>query len=189
MRSKLIYLIFLICTICMQSGSSANNVPLRYRHFDNLLGKTRTLPVRCMTQDEFGIMWIGTSHGLYSFDGYVLRFHNHTNEITGIVYCMLMNRGTLYLGCENGLFMLNPVTSQIKALQFKQLDDVYAMDLYRGWLLLGANSGLFTYSFDTGVIKPADFFGNDVLGRILTLKVMDEKCIHRHDGCNRALQY
>nr|WP_320976806.1 two-component regulator propeller domain-containing protein [Bacteroides intestinalis] len=174
MRSKLIYLIFLICTICMQSGSSANNVPLRYRHFDNLLGKTRTLPVRCMTQDEFGIMWIGTSHGLYSFDGYVLRFHNHTNEITGIVYCMLMNRGTLYLGCENGLFMLNPVTSQIKALQFKQLDDVYAMDLYRGWLLLGANSGLFTYSFDTGVIKPADFFGNDVLGRILTLKVMDE---------------
>lgn len=64
------------------------------------------LPVKCITQDGNGMMWIGTDIGLFSYDGYssAQRFEYNDKHNTRI-NCEILYMGRyLILGTDNGLF-------------------------------------------------------------------------------------
>ena len=60
--------------------------------------------VGCIEQDSTGVMWLGTNGGLFSYDGYSMRYHSR--EVAGgHVYCLEDVPGdALYVGEEHGLW-------------------------------------------------------------------------------------
>jgi ligand-binding sensor domain-containing protein/serine phosphatase RsbU (regulator of sigma subunit) len=62
----------------------------------------------CILQDKFGLMWIGTTDGLYRFDGYqfiALKFDPlDKHSISGnIINCLLEDKhGNIWVGTDNG---------------------------------------------------------------------------------------
>ena len=62
----------------------------------------------CILQDRFGLMWVGTSDGLYRFDGYQFVAYKFdpedANSIAGnIVNCMIEDKdGNIWVGTDNG---------------------------------------------------------------------------------------
>lgn len=72
----------------------------RYSSFDNLGGKTTMMQVRSIAQDSDGMIWFGTSKGLFSYDGYDVRGHS-SGEKEGVVSCLLQQNDTLFVGGEN----------------------------------------------------------------------------------------
>ena len=59
---KILTLILLICSITCHLR--ADNLSNLNGGFNNLGSKTKTLSVRCFTQDSTGMVWFGTSRGL-----------------------------------------------------------------------------------------------------------------------------
>ena len=70
---KILTLILLTCSITCHLW--ADNLSNLNGGFNNLGSKTKTLSVRCFTQDSTGMVWFGTSRGLYSYDGYDIRHY------------------------------------------------------------------------------------------------------------------
>lgn len=71
----------------------------------------------CVLQDKFGLIWVGTSDGLYRFDGYQFETFKFDPEdeksISGnIINCILEDRdGNIWVGTDNGgLCVLNRKT-------------------------------------------------------------------------------
>ncbi len=62
----------------------------------------------CVLQDKFGIIWVGTSDGLYQFDGYNFIVYKYTPEdsisISGnIINCISEDsKGNIWVGTDNG---------------------------------------------------------------------------------------
>lgn len=62
----------------------------------------------CILQDQFGLIWVGTSDGLYRFDGYqfvAFKFNPEDETSIGgnIVNCLLEDKiGNIWVGTDNG---------------------------------------------------------------------------------------
>ena len=81
--------------------------------------------VTCMYQDYNGFMWFGTYDGLNRYDGYSFKIFrniiddtasigdNHITSIAGD------GNHNLWIGCEKGLYVYNPITSKFASPQFK----------------------------------------------------------------------
>lgn len=76
--------------------------------------------IKCITQDKYGYIWIGTEYGLNKFDGY--RFTHYladNNDSTSIesndITDFLVDKdGQLWIGCEKGLMKYNYETNNFK---------------------------------------------------------------------------
>ena len=99
---KTIYQTLLISIVLLLSCISGHAVPFR---FDNMhIDGTST--ICSFTQDESGMMWLGTENGLYSYDGYNFYPHFDRRDITNSrVHSLCMNHGMIYMGTENGLMI------------------------------------------------------------------------------------
>src|SRR5881397_3767656 len=81
--------------------------------------------VTSIYQDHNGFMWFGTYDGLNRYDGYNFRVFrniigdttslgdNHVSTIEGDI------NHNLWIGCEKGVFIYHPVTSQFSSPLFK----------------------------------------------------------------------
>lgn len=59
-----------------------------------------------LIQDSQGLMWFGTSQGLYDFDGYNCHPHFEVGEVSNShIYCSLEIEGKMYLGSELGVLI------------------------------------------------------------------------------------
>jgi ligand-binding sensor domain-containing protein len=77
MKRSLILLLPLL-TVCLFSRLHAQSLPKRiYIDHHSIPGVIRSSYVASMVQDEYGLLWIGSSSGLYRFDG---------NHFTGYKY-------------------------------------------------------------------------------------------------------
>ncbi|MCC6252125.1 MAG: SpoIIE family protein phosphatase [Bacteroidia bacterium] len=113
---KFRYIVFKLIILLLIGHSFANaqqsNYESNYRNFSFLnFGPNQGLTssaASCAIQDKFGIMWIGTSDGLYKFDGYNFVGYNFNpedkNSISGnIINCLLEDKlGNIWVGTDNG---------------------------------------------------------------------------------------
>jgi len=61
--------------------------------------------VNTILRDQRGLMWIGTTDGLLSFDGYVFTAHSGDNSPLGAILALFEDqKGTLWIGTEKGLY-------------------------------------------------------------------------------------
>lgn len=82
--------------------------------------------IKCVTQDKYGYIWIGTEYGLNKFDGY--RFTHYltdSNDTTSIasndITTFLVDKaGQLWIGCEKGLMKYEYKTNNFKRYNFPE---------------------------------------------------------------------
>lgn len=78
--------------------------------------------INTITQDKQGLLWIGTHHGLDSFDGYTFQHHDtfQTDEPRAPQVTSLLsdNSGQLWVGTARGLFQYQPATDQFLPVSF-----------------------------------------------------------------------
>jgi len=83
---------------------NAHSQPLMYRHYD-LSSVTQMIGMNCMVSDPFGMMWTGTTKGLYSFDGvsfHIEPFRDTTSAAVTSLYC---DSEVLWVGFSSGRLM------------------------------------------------------------------------------------
>jgi ligand-binding sensor domain-containing protein/serine phosphatase RsbU (regulator of sigma subunit) len=102
------FLLFQSIEVMAQSSESErNSVNYSFKNF----GSKEGLPlssISCVLRDRFGLIWVGTSDGLYRFDGYLFEAFKFDPEdkttISGnIVNCLLEDKeGNIWVGTDNG---------------------------------------------------------------------------------------
>jgi ligand-binding sensor domain-containing protein/serine phosphatase RsbU (regulator of sigma subunit) len=121
------FLLFQSIGVYAQLGDSENN-KLNYS-FKNF-GPKDGLPLSsstCILQDKFGLIWVGTSDGLYRYDGYQFVAYKFNPEdessISGnIINCLLEDKkGNIWVGTDNGGLCL----FERKSKKFQRMPKLY----------------------------------------------------------------
>ncbi len=145
--------IFLILLLLCQTTAAAQT-------FDNV-SIAGASSVCSIAQDEQGMVWFGTEHGLYAYDGYRTIPHNTTAGGTNVntrVHSMYMRHNIIYMGTEGGLLVYdirqgryiypkNDKTAQLNT------GDIRAVAKHGDRLWLGGARGLFSRSIQTGEMR------------------------------------
>lgn len=185
MKRVLLYFIFLweTCNLVAQP------LPDRYRMFDNIGNKTETFSVRCFAQDASGMLWLGTIHGLYSYDGYNIHYHSPQQMTSRLqVYCSLTHDHILFLGCENGLWTFNLNSGEFTPLHSDFHENVRALLKVGHTIYIGTETGLYAYDIDNDIFTrpdisdgtlPDNIFSLACIGKYLFVGTMRELgCYH-----------
>lgn len=166
--------IIILLSVLLHAGGAIlpGTIPFRYRHFNNFDGRTASIHVRSVIQSSSGMVWMGTTGGLYSFDGYDIRRYENHEYPTGIVHCLTIYRGKIYLGCEKGLFVFD--ISSNKPELVEKLNNVNALLRHKDLLWLGTSKGLFTYSHGDNTCRSIEEVNRKVESPIMSLCVIDK---------------
>ncbi len=105
-------------------------------------------------RDSSGRNWIGTTSGLYEFNGYqayAARCEGWTFQAQ--VYAMTeAPDGRIYAGCNDGLFMLDPDKGEVTWVEGDFPREIRSLLLDGDTLLIGSLSGLRSYNIVSGAI-------------------------------------
>ncbi|MDP1675293.1 MAG: two-component regulator propeller domain-containing protein [Bacteroidota bacterium] len=94
----------------------AQNSPLQFEHISIESGLSQS-SARCLLQDRYGFLWIGSQDGLNRYDGYEFKVYKYdaldSNSLTGnFISCLLEDReGLLWIGTIGGLTRFDPVNN------------------------------------------------------------------------------
>ncbi len=120
--------------------------------FDNV--SIAEAPSVCsFAQDEQGMLWFGTEHGLYSYDGYRTIPHNtNTDKTTAStrIHSILMRHNMLYMATERGLLVYDIRKGRYEELPAKNEGDIRAVAIYANRLWFGGAQGLFSRNLQSG---------------------------------------
>ncbi len=98
-------LLLLIATLTYIGGAKAEN---RFRHLNVKNGLAHT-DVRCLDQDQSGLIWIGTYAGLQSYDSYKTKLYDYYSPDTNIrashnrIQSLAINGPIMWVGTQSGL--------------------------------------------------------------------------------------
>ncbi|WP_170154553.1 hybrid sensor histidine kinase/response regulator transcription factor [Mangrovibacterium diazotrophicum] len=142
--SRKIRLLFLLLALCLNSVYGQKS---KYRMFENINLGPGVSVVSCFLQDSQGLVWIGASKGLFSYDGYSVQSHFIFNEKSNTqIYCgAFVSPNLLYLGADNGVLIYNIQTDKYEPVPVEFPTDVRSMALQGDTLWLGSLQGLFCY--------------------------------------------
>ncbi|MDR1200412.1 MAG: response regulator [Tannerellaceae bacterium] len=131
---------------CLLGETRAN-----YTTFENRLLSQEALSVRCFIQDKQGLLWIGSSKGLFSYDGYTPHPHFSYGDTTNIpINCaVLYGEDYLLLGSQRGLLVYNYKTDAFEPSFLDLADEIQSLLLVGNVLWIGAMSGLYQHEMDT----------------------------------------
>jgi len=108
-----------------------------YETFKNIYLPIDAKKVYCIFQNERGLMWFGTSNGLYSYNGYNLHSYSSGYEPNGnVVNCILQKDDShLRLGTDGGLLLFDMATRKFSTvkeigLKVKEVRAMAAMEYY-----------------------------------------------------------
>jgi ligand-binding sensor domain-containing protein len=149
-------LLLLIINIINQSAF-AQPLPLQFQHLTDVHGLSNNR-VWAVTQDKYGLVWIGTNDGLNRFDGYKVDVYrnepgNKNSLPDNFVRCLFTDSyGKVWIGTANGLSYYdsrsNSFQSFFKGQNENSLpgNNIFAIkeDAY-GILWIGTNSGLCSF--------------------------------------------
>lgn len=150
-----ILLLLLSVMTTIGSAMAATTIPVRFKYFNTFDGRTASMHIRSVEQAPSGLLWMGTTNGLYSFDGYDVKHYDNIDYPTGIVHSLRIVNDHIFMGCEKGLFIFDMNSHRVQLV--KRLNNVNAITQYNNRLWLGTAEGVFSYSFDK---KDLDTLGN-----------------------------
>ena len=111
--------------------------------------------VRCMIQDDYGFLWIGTRDGLNKYDGHKFRkFLKNKNDSTSLSFNQITDLeldsiGNLWIGSNDGISyydyrtdgFINYFLNKDKET-FTEVNDIFVLENDIGTLVLSTNNGL-----------------------------------------------
>ena len=109
--------------------------------------------VYSIAQDEQGIMWFGTDHGLYAYDGYRSIPHNTDADGTPVitrVHSICIFKDILYMATERGLMAYDIRRGRYAERTSGGMGEMRAVTIYGGRLWYGGAQGLFSRDLQTG---------------------------------------
>ena len=108
-----------------------------------------------LIQDSQGLMWFGTSQGLYDFDGYNCHPHFEVGEVSNShIYCSLEIEGKMYLGSELGVLIYDIEKDQYLPFNNMFPIEVRAMAVDGDILWIGTLNGLYHFNMTNNTIHP-----------------------------------
>ena len=164
-------LLLLIINIITQTVF-AQAPPLQFQHLSDAHGLSHNR-VWSITQDKYGLIWIGTQDGLNRFDGYKVDVHrtqrgNKNSLPNSYIRCLFTNsHGTVWIGTQNGLAYYDDRSNSFESF-FKDTADKNSLpgnnisvikEDVNGLLWIGTNTGL--CSFDTKKKRFQQFLHDD----------------------------
>ena len=109
--------------------------------------------VFCIYSDSRGIMWLGTSKGLFLFDG--ANTHSiHQQQLSDFqVYTIVEHANSLILGTNRGLIICHTNDFKIEAIPSRLCGEIRCMLNNGNELFLGSLNGLYAYNYKSKKIK------------------------------------
>lgn len=101
-----------------------------------------------IVQDDDGMMWMGTNHGLHCYDGYFSYPHyaKGTQEDTRIATILyLESEQRLLLGTDVGLLIYNLNTDRYDTPPVGSPKKIRDIKIFNGQIMLGASTGLYVF--------------------------------------------
>ena len=137
--------------------------------FVNENGRSNQNIVRAITQDKWGVLWIGTYNGLYKyamedgvFEGVEIGKRSKSDPINNLVLSLLkveQNDSLLVVGTETGVTLLNMVTNE-KRIFKKRLNSKLSNNVIKSIMtyspesvVLGTDGGLNILNIYTGKVE------------------------------------
>lgn len=126
--------------------SKAMGVNPKGFYLDNLGNATELLSVKCIGQDEDGLIWFGTDKGLYHFNGYTVK--SYLGRISNIqTRCILALNGSVLLGYNGGLLTFDRIEEQFRQVEYFRNDIVNTITRSGDILYIGTDSGLYRVEY------------------------------------------
>ena len=129
--------------------------------------------VNCFTQDSMRMIWIGTNHGLYSYDGYNT-YHHYNHDDPGTlsqINCMLSVGDSIIVGSDNGLMIFDIRRNAFVDVSGKYPTDIRALTIRKGSLWIGSLNGLYELELSTRTLRRvSDGLGNNTVYSILNIE-------------------
>lgn len=149
----------LICLLFLQLCISSYARIERNREFVNF-DKGGAF-VHCFFQDDKGVVWMGTSHGLSMFDGQRVCRHKMPESqatLKGVfIFCSLQQDDThYYLGTDKGLFLFDLEADTCRLLSSPSMSIRAIRQVNESILLLGTLNGLVKYDIHEGTFLRVD---------------------------------
>jgi len=117
--------------------------------------------VRCMIQDDYGFLWIGTRDGLNKYDGHKFRkFLKDKNDSTSLSFSQITDLeldsiGNLWIGSNDGISYYDYRTDGFVNYflnkdeeMFTEVNDIFIHENDSGTLVLSTNNGLRIFSIE-----------------------------------------
>ena len=107
-NNTFLFIFLYIVTFLLFVVTRVQSQPYFFRHYQVESGLSNNT-VFCSVQDKDGFLWFGTKDGLDRFDGYHFKHFTINDEghtlTPDIISCMLTDsKGTLFIGCQKGLY-------------------------------------------------------------------------------------
>lgn len=104
-------------------------------------------------RDSSGRNWVGSTSGLYLFDGYqsyAAKYDSWTFRAQ--IYAMVEHDGFIFLGTNDGLFTLDPDKNTVRVVEGAFPREIRALLKVGNELWIGSLGGLYRYNLVTGAI-------------------------------------
>jgi len=105
----------------------------------------------CFLQDHHGLIWVGSSAGLYSYDGYELcdwRGGGRAQMATGVIRLAEDSIGNLWVGTRDGLVRIDPQTGHTSSYRLPKQSQQVIFALFTssdGTIYAGTDDGFSVY--------------------------------------------
>lgn len=136
MRLRIGIFLSALCLLfgCVLSGAQQRML------FDNFGGITEAIPVRSVAQDSTGMMWLATGRGLFSYDGYELRFWRSDSSLTNqTITASAVMGDKLYLGFNKDFVTFNTESGRFVELKVSFDGEIRSIVPHGDGLFIGAD--------------------------------------------------
>lgn len=115
--------------------------------------------------------WIGTNSGLYLFNGFGSYPATYgDSQFSAQVYAMAEVDGKIYVGSNNGLFILEPASLKVEEVSVVTPREIRALAVEGSSLWIGSLNGLFRYDVVSGTIDgPVEGLSHNAVYSLLSI--------------------
>ena len=159
MSFKAAILLFFSLSFISKSFVQAQQAPINFHHLNSNHGLADGV-VRCIGQDKYGYIWVGTLSGLNRYNGYSVRsFHNYPGETGSVPYAVPYairgdRHGNLWFGFAPGLYRFDYPTEKFQLVEgTRDISVGKILEPATGPMILHTNKGIAAFDPLNGKIQ------------------------------------